>query len=159
VEAIAMKQLLVSILAVLAVALAANTTTAGGYWTMHPWMPPYYVHYEPQKAIAWRPETHFREVEAIVQEPTYKTVTKQYMLTVMVEDFRNEEHTGTFYKYVPRTFEIDVQRVRLVPTKVASPCGHCILTIGVPELYTQRQQHIAMDRVAKQRKWIVRVPF
>jgi hypothetical protein len=154
-----LKLLGLAILAVLAISLTANPAKAGGYWAMHPWMPCYYVHYEPQKATAWCPEKHFREVEVVVQEPTYKTVTKRFKKTVLVEEFRNEEHTGTFSRSVPRSYEIEVLRVRLVPMKVASPCGHCVFTVGYPELYWQKMEQIAMERVVEQRTWTVRVPY
>jgi hypothetical protein len=78
---------------------------------------------------------------------------------VLVEEFRNEEHTGTFFKYVPRTFEIDVQRCRLVPMKIVDPGSRCVFVVGIPELYVQRMEQKVMERVAEQRSWIVRVPY
>jgi hypothetical protein len=144
-------------LAILAIVLTANRASAG--WFIGDVLPAYQVTYVPQKVTCWRPETFWREVDTVVEEPAYTKVTKRFNVTVLEEDFREEEHVGTFYKFVPRTFEVEVQRCRLVRTKISDPLTGNVFWIGRPEFYTERVPQIVMDRVAEHRAWTVRVPF
>jgi hypothetical protein len=144
-------------LAVLALALTANRATAG-IWIGET-LPGWYVTYVPQKATYWQVELDYRTVEMQVEEPTYHTETRRVTVTVLEENFRDEEHVGTFHKYVPRTSDVEVTRCRMVPMTMTEPLTGCGYTICRPEWYTEWQQRITYDYVAERQKFTVRVSY
>ena len=152
-----MRKQVVLTLAVLALTLTASRASAG--WYTGPLIPAYQVTYVPQKATYWVPEVFYRYVEVEVQEPTYTKVTKRTTVTVLEEDFRDEEHVGTFYNIVPRTFEVDVVRCKLVRMKISDPCTGNVFWINRPEPYIERVPQVVMEREKELRKWTVRQSY
>jgi hypothetical protein len=153
-----MKRLLVLTVAVLALTLTANRASAGGWWIGEAW-PGWYVTYTPQTVTYWQPERFYREVETEVDVPTYKTVTRTLKVTVLEEDFREEEHVGTFWVWVPRTFEVEVERTRSKRVQmVEKPSGN-VFWVSVPEVYTEKIPQVRMEHVKEMRKWTDRVPY
>ncbi len=151
------KRLCVLSLAVLALAFSANRAAAD--WGFADNLPGHYITYVPQKVTCWEPQTFYRDVETTVEEPTYRTVTKQFNVTVLEQDFRDEEHEGTFSKFVPRGFDVEVLRWRLVPVTARDPLTGTTFTYCLPESYVQKQHREVIERVEERRKYMVRVVF
>jgi hypothetical protein len=151
-------------LALAALALAGAPVSAFGHLPKEwpppcaepcPPPPPPPIVWEERTVTTFRPETHTRDVEAVVSELTHREVKIPTTRLVLETVYKDHKEVRTFFELVPRPCVKTVTSYRMVPCTTVDPCTGCPKTTYHPEPYVQELPAVAYDSVPVKKEVIV----